>query len=193
MAETINQNRLFLTGQLLVATPNIESSSVFNKSVVYILSHNDNGAVGIVINHPISNINCSVIFNSFDIEPVQAAQQMPIYFGGPVEAERGFIIHSNDYIKEPNLKLNSDISLSSSLQILKDIASGNGPSKIIFALGYTGWQDGQLENEIEKNNWICLPFSKEIVFDTNNDKKWNLALDKIGINQFKYSCDVGHA
>jgi putative transcriptional regulator len=183
-----------LAGQLLVATPMIPSESFFSKSVVYVLSHNENGAVGIVVNHPINTVNSAVIFNSFDIEPVAAAvKQMPILFGGPVEAERGFILHTNDYNKDPIFKMGSEVSLSSSLQILKDIAAGNGPSKSIFALGYAGWQNGQLESELNSNNWIATPFSKDIVFAKDNGRKWKLAMNEIGIDWFAYSTDIGHA
>jgi len=186
-------NQEFLSGKLLIATPTISDESFFSRAVVYVVSHNENGAIGLVINHPLSDVNSTTIFSSFDIKPTTDIRQMPIYFGGPIEAERGFILHTNDYNKDPVFKFDNEISLSSSLQILQDIAIGRGPDKSIFALGYAGWQDGQLESEIHSNSWLTIPFSHDLVFASDNTKKWVRAMDSLGINHYTFTSQAGHA
>lgn len=183
-----------LAGRLLVATPSISKDSFFNKAVIYLLSHNNNGAIGLVVNHAVGNVNCSVLFSSFKIEQSDSSNNMPIYIGGPVEAEKGFILHTNDYESESLFRSEGDgIAVSSNIQILKDIAIGQGPQKSIFVLGYAGWQTGQLESEIASNNWLVVPFSKDVIFAPNDASKWDLAINIIGIKSYTLSAESGHA
>jgi putative transcriptional regulator len=159
---------------------------------VYVLSHNNKGAIGLVINHAVNNVDSSVIFQSFNIEN-SSKKSLPVHFGGPIEAEKGFILHTNDYNKDTILKSEDNpVALSSNLQILKDIAAGSGPEKSIFALGYAGWGAGQLENELN-NFWIRVPFDKEIVFANDDERKWELALGSAGIKSYTLSSQCGHA
>ncbi|MFV9875424.1 MAG: YqgE/AlgH family protein [Rickettsiales endosymbiont of Dermacentor nuttalli] len=194
MAINISNYSTYWTGKLLIATPTMPNDSFFSKAVVYLLSHNANGAVGFVVNQTVGNVNCSTIFNSLDIIPATLDNFPPVYLGGPVEAEKGFILHTNDYNKNPLFKSEIDgISVSSDIQILKDIANGQGPNKIIFALGYAGWQPGQLEDEVRNNHWLVTSFSPYIVFANNSLSKWNLAMDSIGIKSSNLSVELGHA
>ncbi|AIL65863.1 hypothetical protein NOVO_07625 [Rickettsiales bacterium Ac37b] len=194
MATNISNYNTYWAGKLLIATPSMPLDSFFSKAVVYLLSHNANGAVGIVVNHTVGNVNCSTIFNSLNIIPSELNNFPPVYLGGPVEAEKGFVLHTNDYNKNPLFKSEIDgVSVSSDIQILKDIATGQGPDKIIFALGYAGWQPGQLEEEVLKSNWLVMPFSPYVVFANNHLSKWNLALDAMGVKSSHLSVELGHA
>lgn len=194
MASKITMNEMnegYLTGQLLVATPAL-TESYFDKAVIYVLSHNADGAMGIVINHIIQNLSSSLIFNHLNIEHAEQDQDMPIHFGGPIESQRGFVLHTRDYNVD-TFQLSTPIALSSNVQILKEIASGAGPSKSLFALGYAGWEAGQLEAEIAENSWLTMPATEEVIFDISNSNKWDHAIKSVGINSLRFSVDAGHA
>jgi putative transcriptional regulator len=183
-----------LTGQLLIASPAMRRESFFAKSIIYILSHNNKGAIGIMINHVANNVNCSFILNAFNVKNYSPSiEEMPVHFGGPIESEKGFILHSCDYNKDTLLTLNNQVAVSSNIEILKDIALGFGPKDCIFALGYAGWDTGQLEAEIASNIWLTAPFSDDVVFNKNNAQKWQIAIKKLGIDPLRFSTDVGHA
>lgn len=184
----------FLTGQLLIAVPSMRSDSFFSRAIIYILSHTKNGAIGIIINNVANNLNCSFILNAFNITDYKAnIENMPVHFGGPIDSEKGFILHSCDYIKDTLFKLNNQIAVSSNLEILKDIALGSGPKKSIFALGYSGWDMGQLEEEIKMNNWLSIPFSEDIVFSEDNSLKWIKAMQKLGVDPYRFSSYPGNS
>lgn len=182
----------YLEGQLLVATPAI-IDSCFARSVVYVCAHNSTGAMGLVINHTIENVSYGDILKQLSIPSAGAKRKMPVYFGGPVEAARGFVLHSADYAQEETIHMPNGISLTSNLQILRDIASGQGPQKNILALGYSGWSPGQLEAEIESNSWINVPASEKILFETDDSAKWQAAAQVLGVDMFKLTGPAGHA
>ena len=180
----------YLTGQLLAATPALINSP-FDKAVIYILSHNDEGAMGIVINHVIQNLSSSLIFSHLNIEHNEQ-NTMPIHFGGPVESQRGFVLHTRDYNVD-TFQLTTPIALSSNVQILKEIASGSGPNKSLFALGYAGWEAGQLDQEVAGNSWISVPATEELIFDVTNQYKWEKTIKSVGINALRFSSLGGNA
>jgi putative transcriptional regulator len=186
-----NSTEGYLTGQLLVATPAL-NDSYFHKAVIYILSHSEEGAMGIVVNHVIQNLSSSLILSHLNINQSDQHKDMPIHFGGPIESQRGFVLHTRDYNID-TFQLDTPIALSSNLQILKEIALGNGPHKSLFALGYAGWEAGQLEAEIAENSWINLPATEELVFDVTNSNKWEIAVGSLGINALRFSAQAGHA
>ena len=193
MNNQIDQTEGYLTGRLLVSMPMMKQDSVFAKTVIYVVSHNVGGAIGIVVNQTLNNVSCSSIFDSFNIERDAVKKMMPVHFGGPVEAEKGFILHSSDYSKDVLIATGEKMALSSNLQILKAIATGHGPKNSIFALGYAGWSGGQLEIEMVNNNWLTVPFSDDIVFSADNSHKWDEAMHKMGFDACRLSYEAGSA
>lgn len=186
-------NKGFLEGNLLIATP-LLNGSCFEKSVIYVCLHNEGGAMGILVNHVLDNLKCFDIFSQLDIRPSEITHgNAPVYFGGPTESAKGFILHTNDYSNHGTHILNRNISLTSTIDILKDIAAGNGPQKKIFALGCSGWAPGQIEKEIKANSWLTASANEEIIFDTHNEDKWQLALNSLGINFSNYYSIIGNA
>lgn len=189
----INITEGYLEGQLLVATPLLQGSC-FEKSVVYICAHNDTGAMGILVNHTLNNLRCGDILSQVGIKsPEIKCGNAPVYFGGPVESAKGFILHTSDYFGNSTQIMQGNISLTSTVDILQDIASGKGPHKRILALGCAGWAPGQIEKEIRENSWIAVPASEDIVFDVNDMDKWQQAIDILGIDFTNYSMNVGNA
>lgn len=188
----MQENTGSLAGHLLIATPVVQESC-FARSVIYMCAHNEGGAMGIIINYPVENIDIKEIFDQLDIVSKAQMNVLPIHFGGPVEANRGFIVHSGDGSRAENLIEKDGIAVSASISILKDLAEGKGPSKGMLVLGYAGWSPGQLESEIEAGSWIVVPATKQLVFDTDNETKWSVAVSTLGIDMGHYSTDVGHA
>ena len=181
-----------LAGHLLVATPVIEDGC-FARSVIYICSHNSDGAMGLIINYPVENVGMSEVYEQLSIPTSARSRELPIHFGGPVEAGRGFMIHSNDYQSPESLIEQEGMSVSASAAVLYSLAEGKGPEKGILTLGYAGWAPGQLETEIEGGSWIVVPARASLVFAEENDMKWNLAIGDLGIDMGHFSTTVGHA
>lgn len=182
----------YLEGALLVATPSLRESC-FARSVVYVFAHDEDGAMGLVINHVFDNLNSKQVFNQLHITDITPSISLPIHFGGPVESERGFILHTNDVLYPQTLKENKGIVLSSNVDLLKDIALGKGPKNVIFALGYAGWQGGQLEEEIAHNQWITFPATTDIIFSHTRSSKWLETGKAFGIDLYRISDEAGHA
>lgn len=182
----------YLEGQLLVATTLI-TESCFNRSVLYVCAHGEDGAMGVLVNHPLPELTYGNVLEQLKIEVPKDFKEPPVYLGGPVEGARGLVVHSPDYSHADTVHLADDISVTSNLQVLHAIAAGNGPAKHLLALGYAGWAPGQLEAEIEANSWISVPSTSKLIFDTPDADKWNLAAGSLGIDMFKLSGDVGHA
>jgi putative transcriptional regulator len=182
----------YLEGQLLIATPMLVGSC-FEKSVIYICAHTPDGAMGLIINHLVEAIDVRDIFRQLEITVPNRDVAMPVHFGGPMDSARGFVLHSSEYARKETVLMDTDIALTCNIDILKDIASGQGPARSILALGYAGWGAGQLEQELETNSWLTAPASMTIVFNTPNASKWLLAAQLQGIDLHKLSGDVGHA
>lgn len=185
---------------MLIAMPAMGDER-FSRSLIYICAHSSEGAMGIVVNHPAPNINFSDLLVKLNVIPAADAIQLPpgadvvkVMRGGPVETERGFVLHSADfYIENSTLPIDEGISLTATIDILKAIASGAGPASAILALGYAGWAPGQLENEIQGNGWLhCAP-DPELIFGADIGGKYQMALKKIGINLGMLSSEAGHA
>ena len=154
---------------------------VFKKSLIYIISDNEEGSMGIIINKPALKVNISSLLG----ENIEGISKKPkVYFGGPVDLDRGFILHTNDYINyKSHIKLENNLVLSSDFSTIKEIILGNGPSKSILAIGYTGWGSFQLQAELKKNDWFELDLDTDIIFSNNYKNKWNKAISKLGINK----------
>jgi putative transcriptional regulator len=180
-----------LRGQLLVAMPSLDGSC-FEKAVIYICAHDESGAMGVVVNRAMDNIKYSDILSQLSIKSIKP-NDTDVYFGGPVDPLRGFILHTNDYASEGTHVVEENIAITTTVDVLKDIAQGSGPSKSIVALGYTGWSAGQLEQEMMSNSWLNVPSSEEVIFNADNSGKWEKSAMILGVDFFKYSDAVGHA
>jgi putative transcriptional regulator len=192
--------RGYLDGQMLIATPTMQDER-FARSVIYICAHSSEGAMGIVVNQPAPHISFKDLLVKLDVLPAADLIQLPdraggvkVLKGGPVETERGFVLHSADFfIENSTLPIDEGICLTATLDILKAIARGNGPASAILALGYAGWAPGQLENELHHNGWLHCAADTELIFGRDVEAKYDRALKKIGIQPGMLSSEVGHA
>ena len=195
-----SSKRGYLDGQMLIAMPSMRDER-FTRSVIYICAHSSDGAMGIIVNQPVTNINFSDLLVQLDvikdtdiIELPMRAGAVKVLKGGPVESQRGFVLHSSDYfIEDSTLPIDDGICLTATLDILKAIARGAGPESAILALGYAGWAPGQLENEIQENGWLHCPANSELIFGSDTDAKYGKALRKIGIDPGMLSSEAGRA
>ena len=179
-----------LEGKFLISSPYSFGNDVFNKSLIYIASHTEKGAMGLIINRLVNRLPANAVLQLFKDSGNSSELIMPVYLGGPVEPERGFILHTSEYNK--NLLLHSgNLAISSNLQILRDISSGNGPQHSLFIMGYTGWTEGQLEAEIQKNMWIISDSSNDLIF-SDIANKWDVALSNMGIDNSSFTPHAGH-
>jgi len=182
--------RGYLDGQMLIATPGM-SDERFAKSVIYVCAHSSEGAMGIVVNQPAKHISFPDLLVKLDVIPATDLIQLPpraggvkVLKGGPVETERGFVLHSADFfIENSTLPIDQGICLTATLDILKAIAKGAGPESALLALGYAGWAPGQLDNEMQQNGWLHCPADPSLLFSTDVEEKYELAMRKIGIRR----------
>jgi putative transcriptional regulator len=192
--------RGFLDGQMLIASPAMKDER-FAKSVIYVCAHSTEGAMGIVVNHPAAHISFPDLLVKLDVIPESNKIQLPsragdvaVLRGGPVETERGFVLHSADYfVENSTLPIDNGVCLTATLDILKAIARGDGPANAILALGYAGWSPGQLETEMQQNGWLHCGADPELIFGIDIAAKYDLAMRKIGIRPGMLSSEVGHA
>ena len=181
-----------LTGSLLLAMPQMKDDR-FMRSVVYVCAHTSDGAMGLVINKIVESVNFPELLDQLNIGSGSANREIRVHFGGPVETGRGFVLHSSDYVQDATLVINEHFALTATVDILKSIANGEGPEKSILALGYAGWEPGQLDQEIQANGWLSLPADNDLVFDEKPNTKWEKAMGKIGIDFNMLSGQAGHA
>jgi putative transcriptional regulator len=181
-----------LTNHFLIAMPRLEDPNFFH-TVTYICEHTSDGAMGIVINRPME-LHLADIFEQLEIQvsTLQIAEQ-PVYLGGPVQSDRGFVLHDSSTVWSSTLRINSEISVTTSLDILEAIAADKGPSKSLVALGYAGWGAGQLENELAQNAWLSGPAKSDIIFNCPSQERWQAAADLLGVDLNLLSGDPGHA
>jgi putative transcriptional regulator len=187
-----------LVGRFLVAAPSMPDER-FQRSVVYICKHDDDGALGIIVNNKVEDLPLGQVYKQLGIEVPKIANLQPVLFGGPVETSRGLVLHSADYKRRETLLIEGGMALTASLEILKDMATGSGPQQAWLALGHSGWSPGQLDRELQDNSWLVVDGDATLVFDTDLDAKWQRALDRLGGaagNRFdpaSYSHQVGRA
>ncbi len=190
----------FLDGQMLVAMPGM-SDERFARSVIYLCAHSDEGAMGIVINRAAPKIKFAELLVQLDVIEKDEAIRLPggvgatpVLKGGPVETGRGFVLHSNDFfIDNSTLAIDDRVSLTATLDILRAIAEGAGPASAVLALGYAGWQAGQLEAEIGRNGWLNVPADPSLIFDATLDSKYERAVGHLGIDLARLSSHAGRA
>ncbi|MGD9784384.1 MAG: YqgE/AlgH family protein [Hyphomicrobiaceae bacterium] len=195
----------FLEGKLLIAMPRI-SDRRFQRSVIYMCAHSEQGAMGLIVNQNAENIDFPDLLERLGIVPGTEGDEpgaielpddlitMPVHMGGPVETGRGFVLHSSDYFaSDATLPIRDGFCLTATLDILRAIAQGEGPERALLALGYAGWSPGQLESEIQANGWLHCAADMDLVFDEDNETKYVRALAKIGIDPSHLVSDAGHA
>jgi len=182
----------YFTGHLLAAMPQMEDPR-FERSVIYLCAHNAEGAMGLVVNRLFDAITFPDLLEQLNIETGPKTEQIRVHFGGPVESGRGFVLHTDDYVREGTLKVRSGFALTATVDILKAIASGDGPRHSLLALGYSGWGPGQLESEIAANGWLVVPADPTIVFDQELEDKWQRALAATGVSIASLSGFAGRA
>ncbi len=189
-----------LTGQLLVATPSMGDERFF-ESVIYLIEHNENGAMGLVINHPLDGLQFGDILEQLNlgkpeelIELPQNVQSREILRGGPVDVGRGFVLHSNDcFFKGNSYQINEELCLTASIDILKSLAFGPQPRNSLLALGYCGWGPGQLENELKRDGWLLANYNDDLLFNIPTNKRYDSALKQIGVTRASLSPVSGSA
>ena len=192
--------RGYLDGQMLIAMPALQDGP-FSRSVIYMCAHSTDGAMGIIVNHPAANINFPDLLVQLEVIPAADRIQLPsraetvkVLKGGPVETQRGFVLHSSDFfIEDSTLPIDDGVCLTATLDILKAIARGEGPKSALLALGYAGWAPGQLENEINQNGWLHCAADLDLIFGQNTEAKYEQAMRKIGIDLGMLSSEAGHA
>ena len=182
----------YLTGQFLVAMPGMTDPR-FHRTVIYMCAHTAENAMGLIVNKPMQDLRFTDILENLNITPrSNNCQAIHVHRGGPVERQRGFVLHSADYQREGTLMLNDRIALSATTEILKSIAEGMGPHQNLMALGYSGWGAGQLDEEIKRNAWMIVPADADLLFDADFGCKWEHALSKLGIAPHRLSTQCGH-
>jgi putative transcriptional regulator len=182
----------YLTGQMLVAMPQMLDER-FVKTVIYMCAHTEDGAMGLVVNKILEDIDFPDLLDQLDLNPASGGTDIRVHFGGPVESGRGFVLHSSDYQQDATMVIDEQIALTATTDILRDIAEGDGPQSSLLALGYAGWGPGQLDSEIQANGWLSVDADPGLIFGNEPDKIWQGALAKIGIDGSMLSGDAGHA
>ena len=182
----------YLKGKLLLAMPNMGDPR-FERAVICMCEHSADGAMGIVINQPADHIDFPELMNQLDIDIPEDHAAISVFTGGPVEPNRGFVLHSADYMQESSLIVSEIIAVTATVEILRALASGDGPQHNLLALGYAGWGPGQLEAEIQDNAWLHTELDSDLVFATQADSVWPLAMAKLGIDISMLSSSAGHA
>jgi putative transcriptional regulator len=188
----VHDDPTYLTGQLLIAMPQMDDPR-FARSVIYLCAHSEDGAMGLVLNKPLDQLTLGELLNHLGIAPKNDLSKGRVHFGGPVDSARGFVLHSADYTDDGTTVIADGIALTATVTILHAIGEGLGPRNSLLALGYAGWGPGQLDAEIQANGWLHAPVDQEIVFDPNQETKWQRAIQKIGIDFAMLSADAGHA
>lgn len=182
-----------LDGKLLIAMPGM-SDPRFEKSVIYLCAHSPEGAMGLIVNKPVQELDFADLLEQLEIKPKRAIAGIEVHFGGPVEHGRGFVLHSRDYeAEDATMDITDEFGMTASLEILEDISNGAGPDSCLLALGYAGWGPGQLEAELQENGWLVAEAAPNLVFATENDDKWQQAIQSLGIDVRLLSAEGGRA
>jgi putative transcriptional regulator len=190
MQKTSNDS--YLTGQLLIAMPSMKDPR-FHHSVIFICGHDENGAMGLLINKTLDEVRLSHILEQLKMPEPEQGFDLPVHFGGPVEMGRGFALHSTDFMLKDSVKIGPDIALTANTEILQTFAYHKAPKKRFLALGYAGWSSGQLEEEIKENSWLQMETDPALIFARTPKDLWKKALKKMGIDPAMLPYEAGHA
>lgn len=181
-----------LTDNFLIAMPALEDP-YFSHALVYVCEHNENGALGIIVNRPL-DMTLAGLFEKIEIKlDAEILAKLPVYFGGPVQLDRGFVLHRPIGQWQSTLAINSEVGLTSSRDVLASVGSAGLPSEIIVTLGYAGWDAGQLEEELAQNSWLTVPANAGILFDLPPEERLPAAMQKLGVSFSQLSDIAGHA
>lgn len=188
-----------LRGQFLVAMPDMGDER-FRETVIYLVGHGEEGAMGLVINQTLEDMRFTDILEELELGNKDELIRLPdrvknrqVLRGGPVQRGRGFVLHSSDYFRVGNsYEVTDDIFLTATLDVLKAMAFNEAPSEALFALGYCGWSPGQLETELQGNGWLTVPFSRELLFGLPVENRYDAALGRLGITRASLSASAGH-
>ena len=189
-------SRIDLTNQFLIAMPGM-ADETFAGTVVYLCEHNERGALGLVINRPI-DIKLKNLFHKVELKlDREELAEQPVYFGGPVQTERGFVLHEKlhdgDAPYNSTLSIPGGLEMTTSKDVLEAMAGGSGPLKVLITLGYSGWQPGQLEDELGRNGWLTVDADHKVIFDTPIEQRYGRALSLLGFDPMMLSQEAGHA
>jgi len=182
----------YLEGQLLIAMPNMGDPR-FERTVVFICAHSEEGAMGLILNKIADEITFNDLLEQLEVDRPAPQEEIRIHAGGPVDTGRGFVLHSRDYLQATTMTVGDKYGLTATIDILKSIADGDGPNHSLLALGYAGWGAGQLDSEIQANGWLTVDPDAEIVFDEEIDTKWDRAVKKLGVDPSFLTSEAGHA
>lgn len=183
----------FLAGRILLAMPSMGDPR-FHKAVIYMCAHDENGAMGLVVNHMLPGIDLARLLDQLHIKAEDAHMAgKPVMSGGPVETARGFVLHSNDFSHADTIRIDNRFSVTGTLDVLKSIASGKGPARMLFMLGYAGWGAGQLDEELRQNAWMVSDPDPDIIFQASPEEKWERSIRKLGIDPGMISGAAGRA
>jgi putative transcriptional regulator len=181
-----------LTGQLLIAMPAMDTPQ-FVQSVIFMCAHTPNGAMGIVVNRPLTKPSFDDLLEQLEVQPTPPARRISLFRGGPVDAARGLVLHTTDWTSGDSMLVDDRVALTASLDVLKAIADGGGPEQGLLALGYAGWGPGQLDREMQENAWLTAPATLDLLFDRNHDTKWRRAMAQLKVDPLLLSGTAGHA
>ena len=186
---------LNLANHFLIAMPSIQDP-IFGGTVVYVCEHNDKGVLGVVINKP-TDMTMETLFDRVDLKLAEGLRATvvdePIMFGGPVQDDRGFVLHSPGGRYSSSLSVTDDVAFTTSIDVLEAVASGGGPARMLVSIGYAGWSPGQLEEEISRNGWLTVGADARVLFDLPIEERYNAAIKLLGIDPFMLATEAGHA
>lgn len=181
-----------LAGRLLIAMPGMGDPR-FQRSVIFVCAHSDEGAMGLIINKSAGDLSFPGMLEHLGIKTMRGGRDIRVRFGGPVERGRGFVLHSDDWGGEATMRVPGGLRMTATLDILEAMAGGGGPARALLALGYSGWGPGQLEDEIGRNDWLVAEPGAELVFSDEDPGKWAGALRLIGVDPVTLSAASGRA
>ena len=188
----IMSNDTSLANHLLIATP-MQNDPNFPKSVIYVCEHHVRGTVGLVVNRPMP-FSLGLVFDQLQIDPINlSAKNLPLLFGGPIQPERGFVIHRPLGIWQSSLSLREGVTVTTSNDIIRAIAQNEGPVDALVTLGYVAWTDSQLEQEVMNNKWLVCPYKPEILYEVPFAQRWEYAGSTIGVKMNLLTGEYGHA
>lgn len=170
-----------VAGQLLVATRGMPDGR-FAHTVIYMVRHDETGAMGVVVNRPMGDVPIATLLDGLGLESDDVEGDIRVHYGGPVENNRGFVLHSADYADDGTLVVTGGLALSMNAGVVQAIAAGEGPRRTLLVFGYAGWAPGQLEAEMMRDDWVTVPADESLVFDGDYDEKWRRAMDRRGVD-----------
>ena len=196
MTKDVPPAKTFLTGKILLAMPTMGDPR-FHRAVILMCVHDENGAMGLIINHTLPGVDLVHLLEQLNIHPEEGETMkipnIPVMSGGPVENARGFILHSKDFQQKDTVPVSDQIAVTGTVDALRAVATGHGPERMIFVLGYAGWTEGQLDQEIQQNTWLVADADPELVFAVSAEEKWNYAIRTMGIDLAMLSGEAGRA